>query len=513
MPDIYFGSGKRMGKKANSSKDLGKKSAVPGTKSARKVIESVSEEMMIHKLPSYANSFFYSLGFLMLVCFVILVITGMVMLFFGQAWWQLAPLGIFTRSVHLWAAMAFAFFLVLHAFVGFSTSAFKSTRKLLWVIGSILLFIVLVQIEFGYGLRGDFSSQYRALAGADFWNGAGLGAWFNVLNYGQLLSVHTVIIPIILIAIIALHYSIVKKLGIAKPYRKDVYYKMVPADHISMGVRAVAVIAIILFLARTVPSPYIPPVTIQQIAASNPRVIATTLMSELNGTSGTATYMDNIDPYTFNTAQIYVITPYLEYVNMTLVKNSYALFSAENASTQAKNMNKASAYFAHNGTLNYTNNTDPVIAMVSAVMLEAKGGVYDYYLEHVSPAVNDETYELRFLSDTGYLDEEAAQTGINLTEYGMVKDEEGAGLLPLNSWWMLPYNIIDNTIWANNPNQDSDGAILLLLVWLVFVAVPWIPFVNELPDKLGLYRLFWRERPGHEHYPKDWGRLFRKKRK
>jgi len=250
------------------------------------------------------------------------------MVFFSQSWWLTNPIGIYFRSVHMWAAQAFLFFLILHLLVTFSTSAFRK-KKLPWVIGSIMLFLLVIQTELGYSLRGDFSSQWRALQGADFWNGNYLGHFFNMLNYNQVFGVHILLIPLALLLLVTLHYGVVRKRGISKPYRKDIKYKMVEANHTVLFIRAGIVAAAILALGFFIQSPFVPQVTAQQIAQQQPSVFAQTLIAEFNHTSDTATYMDSIDPYNYNTREIYVTQPYAQYLTIRPGKNYLDVFNSE----------------------------------------------------------------------------------------------------------------------------------------------------------------------------------------
>ena len=92
------------------------------------------------------------------------------------------------------------------------------------------------------------------------------------------------------------------------------------------------------------------------------------------------------------------------------------------------------------------------------------------------------------------MDKKADSLGLSLENYGMIKDEKGAGILPPNSWWMAPYNLMDNTIMKNDPNADRDGGEIIGLFILFLATLPWIPGVNKIPDKLKLYMLFWRRK-------------------
>lgn len=451
-------------------------------------LEDFYSALLIRRVPSYANSIFYSFGFLLMVCFAVLALTGIVMLLFGPEWWGLNPMGVYVRSIHLWAAQAFAFFLVLHAFVVFSTSAYRSKGTIIWMLGSLLLFISLIQIEFGYGLRSDFSTQWRALQGADFWNGAGLGYLINPLSFNQVLGIHAVIFPFIMLVLIFVHFSLVKLRGIATPYRNDIEYEMVEADHRALYLRGAAVVAVILVLALLSPSPFVPPISIQQMAQSQPSVMATTLISEFNQSSGTATYLDSIDPYTYSTSSVYVTDPYNQYLSINPGANALAAFNSENSVLQQANLAKAQAYFANNGTISArANASNPLIPLFSSLVIMGRSGLYEAYLRS-SPGST--TYVLRFMSDTGVLDAKAEELGITLGQYGMIKDE--SGWWPPNSWWLTPLAVLDNTVLVNSQTTDRDGAIIMGLTMLLFIAVPVIPFINEIPDRLGLYKLFWK---------------------
>src|SRR5665213_204129 len=151
-------------------------------------------QTMIAEVPAYANKFIYSLGFLSMTCFVVLIITGIAMVAFGPDWWLTSEVGRYFRSVHLWATQAFVLFMILHLLIVFFSSGFKKPRRLTWVIGALMFVFVLLESEFGYILRGDFSSQWRGLQAADLYNGSGIGAWVNNINYQQIYGIHIVAI-------------------------------------------------------------------------------------------------------------------------------------------------------------------------------------------------------------------------------------------------------------------------------------------------------------------------------
>ncbi len=449
------------------------------------------KNLMLQEVPAYANKIYYSMGFLSMTSFVLLIASGAVLVFFGPNWWLTTQAGLVFRSIHLWSAQAFIFFIFLHLLVVFLTSGFKGKRRLTWVLGSLMLFFALVEAEFGYGLRGDFSSEWRSLQASDLYNGAGLGKFINNLNYAQIYGIHIILIPIIILGLLFLHYFLVRFLGIAKPYDPNAKYRMVKANHKVLFFRGAVLAAVIIVLALVFPSPLIIPTTIQSVAEDSPGLVATTLLSEMSRTSGTATYFDGIDPYTYDTRTVYISDPYAEYVQTIGAADMMAVFNSENAVTQNSNIQSAIQYFS-NGELSDANasTTNPAISVVGTLVNMAKSGLYEGALNNESANGLNDTYVERFLSDTGVLEAKAQRLGITTDQYGMVHEESGG--LP-GAWWLAPLGLLDHTILATDPNQDRDGAEILGLLILLLIAFPYIPYVNRIPEKLRLAKRIWKD--------------------
>ena len=444
---------------------------------------------MIQDVPAYANKLFYSLGFLSMTCFLILIVTGVVMTFFGPDWWLTSSIGQYFRSIHLWATQAFVLFIILHFTIVFLTSGFKKPRRLTWIFGILMFMFVLAETEFGYVLRGDFSSQWRSLQGADFYNGSGIGVWINSLNYKQIYGIHIVVIPAMIMGLLFLHYLLVRVLGIAKPYRKNVDVPTVKANHKVLFARGGVLIALILFLALIFPSPFIRPDTIKEVATDDPKLVGQTLISEFDHSSDTATYMDNIDPYTFDTRQVFVEQPYAQAMTLAHSPNLLNAYSTESKTTQDAQLKAARDYFDKNypGKPGASNPLE--MAVVSLVNM-AQSGLYEASLNSVNSANSNTAYSSRFLADTGVLGSQAQALGITTEQYGMVREEKGH--VPPGAWWLTPIGLLNHTVLANDNNGDRDGAIILGLLLLSLVAFPFIPGLNRLPELLKIDKLIWR---------------------
>ncbi|MFI5205804.1 MAG: cytochrome b N-terminal domain-containing protein, partial [Candidatus Paceibacterales bacterium] len=113
----------------------------------------ILKSIWLEDIPSYANKLYYSLGFLSMISFMLLFATGVVLVFFGPHWWFTTQIGVFVRSVHLWAVQAFVVFIIVHALIVFVTGAYRPPRRFLWVLGALMLFLALMEAEFGYVLR------------------------------------------------------------------------------------------------------------------------------------------------------------------------------------------------------------------------------------------------------------------------------------------------------------------------------------------------------------------------
>lgn len=457
--------------------------------SIKSEIKSFIEFFYIKAVPSYGNNFFFTIGVYLLVIFAILAITGMIMVLFGPYWWDLTAAGSFVRSIHLWAAEAFVTLIFIHLFVQFSTSSFKK-KRLVWMLGSVMLFLVFLEFAFGIGLRGDFVSQWNDVAGADLWNGMGLGYWINPLNQGALLGWHIAIVPLLLVVLMFTHYMLVKNKGLSKPYRSDIPYSMVPADHNAMYRRMVYIVAIILVFAVLLRAPYVAPLTIQSVAQQHPTTTAKTLIEEFNFSSGTATYFDTIDPYTFSTRNAYVLIPFASYLNITHSKNYAASLLGESNAELNSTIVGAFAYFNDNGTVEGgLNSSNPLVAMVSRLTGMAQAGAYQPILQNEVASGLNQTYVIRFLADTRVLYSTATEYGQRTSQWGMIR--AGGYWWQIGSYWVAPYNYLE-IITAGIPWwSDLENGTIGTIAFAILVFFPYIPGLRDIPDKLKLYKIFW----------------------
>ena len=361
----------------------------------------------------------------------------------------------------------------------------------MWLIGSTMLLLVLFQYAFGVGLGGSLVAQANEQAGADLWNGMGMGYWINPMNSGAVFGWHVAIIPMLLAGLIFLHYSIVKKKGLLRPYRNDIPTSTVALNHNTMYKRMAYVFVIVLVFSVVFSAPYIPPLTISQVAQSQPNITATTFLDEFNQSSATATYFDTINPYTFNTSSVYISIPYSVYLNLTHSKNAEAQFFAEDKMQRNAALAEAYSYFNNNGTISGgLNSTNPLVVLASSLTFMAQTGAYQPVLQSEVKSGLNTTYVIRFLYDTGALWRVAAQYGLSVPQFGML--EVGGPPWSLQ-YWLIPYNALQiatgNISWWG----DFENGVVSFIAFLVFVFLPFIPGLRDIPDRLKLYKLFWNK--------------------
>ena len=176
------------------------------------------EELLPYEQPSYVHSYVYLFGIATVASFILLLVTGIVLSAFGPQWWHSSNVGHFFNSMHFWAVQAFFFFMVVHLWATFFQGAWRDGRGLTWAVG-VLTFVVSILTAFtGYLSQQNFDAQWIAVQGKDAMNSVGVGAFFALLNFGQMYGYHIVILPVVVGALIGIHLLLVRMRGIVKPY-------------------------------------------------------------------------------------------------------------------------------------------------------------------------------------------------------------------------------------------------------------------------------------------------------
>ncbi|GAA2574767.1 cytochrome bc complex cytochrome b subunit [Microbacterium binotii] len=160
--------------------------------------------------------------------------------------------GLLVRQIHHWAALVFVAGIGVHMLRVFFTGAFRKPRELNWVIGFILFILAMAEGFTGYSLPDDLLSGNGLRIIDGMVKGIPVvGTWISFLLFGgefpgtdivgRLYTLHILLLPAILIALLALHLVLMiinKHTQFAGPARTNsnvVGYPMVPVYASKMG--------------------------------------------------------------------------------------------------------------------------------------------------------------------------------------------------------------------------------------------------------------------------------------
>jgi quinol-cytochrome oxidoreductase complex cytochrome b subunit len=167
--------------------------------------------------PVYVASWIYVFGVLTLASLVVVIASGCVLSIGGVEWWHVSSVGHYTNSVHLWSVELFFGFMVVHLWGKFWMAAWRGKRAMTWITG-VVLFLAGIGTSFtGFLSQSNFDSQWIGAEGKDGINSIGAGAWFNVLNPGQMLLWHVVLLPLGVGALTLIHIILVRRHGVVPP--------------------------------------------------------------------------------------------------------------------------------------------------------------------------------------------------------------------------------------------------------------------------------------------------------
>lgn len=179
------------------------------------------EKLLPSGQPSYVASWIYVFGMGSLASLIFVIASGVVLALNGPLWYHMSKLGHFTNSVHLWSVELFFLLMVVHLWGKFWMAAWRGNRFLTWLTGVVSFAISIVAAFTGYLVQTNFDGQWIAFEAKDALNATGIGAWFNVANFGQMFMWHITLLPLGVIAIVALHVILVRVHGVVPPLDAD----------------------------------------------------------------------------------------------------------------------------------------------------------------------------------------------------------------------------------------------------------------------------------------------------
>jgi menaquinol-cytochrome c reductase cytochrome b subunit len=179
-----------------------------------------------------AVTYTFGFGFLALTAFLILLSTGVLLLFYyspsperAHSSIQFLEIdvwgGAYLRSLHRLSSHALLVLLALHSLRVILTGAFKRPFKVNWIVGWLLLFLAVFSAYTGYLLPADQLAYWATLTGMELLRALPLGDAVRSLlvpdTVGGPLSLlrfyalHMVVLPGGMLALSALHFFIIRR--------------------------------------------------------------------------------------------------------------------------------------------------------------------------------------------------------------------------------------------------------------------------------------------------------------
>jgi cell wall-associated NlpC family hydrolase len=492
-------------------------------------------KLLPDRQPAYVASWIYVFGVASMATLGLVILSGIVIAIGGPDWWHTNTVGHFANSLHLWSVEAFMAFLVIHLWGKFWMAAWRGKRSLTWITGVVAFVASVVECFTGYVSQQNFDSQWIATSGKDAFDAVGVGSFFNVMNFGQMLMWHILLLPLVLVTLVGAHVLAVRVRGVAHPLpvqrvrgrtarraaaEADAVEWRGPTRRYDILKEATVATAIALILvvalAALLSSPDDPPVTVATWAKIAPADFIATAASELAGTSETATYGPPYNTQDGSTqrllfspediigvrqpidaAQTFVLSP-LEKIAPTDATLAAQLgrYRAASPATQAL-WNKAYAQAVTKvtfmgGTAVVPRAADgPLPGMLATELTLARSGALDADLiSNQQFYGTDFTKPLLFLEDGQYFSNLATADHLSGAQWGVMNE---TGSYPGQPWlWLY-------TLWYQVPGFDNSANVDLIAIYLtgaatiLLLAVPFIPGLRDIPRVIPVHRLIWRD--------------------
>ncbi len=488
--------------------------------------------------PAYVSSWVYVFGVATLAALGIAVASGGAIALGGADWWHTNPVGHFFNSVHLWSVELFMAFMVIHLWGKFWMAAWRGRRVATWMTGVIAFIASVVECFTGYLSQQNFDAQWISANGKDAFNSVGVGAFFNLMNFGQMLLWHVVLVPIVLLAIVGAHILLVRVRGVSHPLpatrvRGRANRRLLAtADaaewkgpkrryDIVKEATAASLIALVLVvvLAAVLSSPDEPPVTVATWAKIAPADFVATAASELAGTSETASYgppynngSHNVQKLVIgwqmlagvrqpiNAAETFVLSPLSKLTSFQPALAS--ALSRYNSATKSTQSGWAQSYLSGVDHLTFksgvptipakfASKSGPVPILITSELTLARSGGLDTDLLAQRPFYGtDFTKPMLFLEDGSYFSSLASSEHLTGSQWGVMNE---TGSYPGQPWlWLY-------TLWYQVPGFRSSANVDMIAVYmtglatLLLLGVPFLPGLRDIPRYIPIHRLVWRD--------------------
>ena len=485
-------------------------------------------KLLPDRQPAYVASWVYVFGVACLAAFGVAIVSGFALALGGPDWWHYNSLGHFFNSLHMWSVELFMALLVIHLWGKFWMAAWRGKRAWTWITGVVAFVASVVECFSGYLSQQNFDAQWISASGKDAFNPVGIGAFFNIMNFGQMLTWHIVLIPIVLVALIGAHVLLVRVRGVSHPLpatlstpgrgtlrqrrRALAHADAAPwrgatrrYDILKEGtIAGVVVLALTLGLAALLASPDVPSVTVQSWAKVAPADFLATAATELNGTSETATYgppynngTGSVQKLLFSPAQLvgvrqpihpaenFVLHPLSTIASTT--PSVAAALATYRAAPAAQQLKWANAYATAVTKVKFVNEAPvvpaaadgPVPVLLANELTMARSGALDASLISKEPFYGTNfTAPLLFMEDGAYFSNKAQAQKLTGEQWGVMNE---TGSYPGQPWLWLYTLWYQVPGWSNSANIDMIAIYMTGLATLLLLAVPFIPGLRDIP--------------------------------
>lgn len=179
------------------------------------------EKLLPDGQPTYVASWIYVFGVASIASLVVIVASGSILALKGPAWWHYTGVGHFFNSIHLWAVELFFFVMVVHLWGKYWMAAWRGGRARVWMTGAVTFLVAVPTALTGYVSQQNFDAQWISTQAKDGLNSVGVGAFFNVTNFGQMYSYHVLLLPLAVMGLVAAHVLLVRNHGVVPPFELE----------------------------------------------------------------------------------------------------------------------------------------------------------------------------------------------------------------------------------------------------------------------------------------------------
>jgi len=205
-------------------------------------LQSIADDILAKFIPAHVN-IFYCFGGIVVTSFLLQVATGLALTIYYkptvvEAFISIElilydlNLGWFLQSIHRWSSGVTALVLIIHLSRVYLTGGFKKPREFIWISGILLAVNTISFGVTGYSLPWDQLGYWASrivtavpealdnlIPAVGMVSVINLRGTFSVsqATLTRLYSLHTFLLPVLTLALLLIHFAMLRKQGISGP--------------------------------------------------------------------------------------------------------------------------------------------------------------------------------------------------------------------------------------------------------------------------------------------------------